>query len=518
MKSILFFLALTVTFLSFSQSTINNLDFEDGNFNNWTTINGTVNLPPGHGARPFSFLSYGILNPGNYNQASHYIIDSLQYDPNIPLIKTLCPFTNSYSTRLGDFNGGGEAPRLEKLISIDSTISNLDFFFALVMNDPAHPPHEQPYLFVELYDSSGGVLTLIDSIFVVGGDPILTTATGSWKYIDWNHQQFNLSPYLGKKVLLRITNADCGYGAHGGTVYFDFSMDSKNQFFESYLCSSTDSVMFRGNSYDSVGVYRDTVWSGTIVDSVFTLTIRGIIQIPTSASLTNYNLCTNPTVFDIDCHVIGGTLGSFNYSWIVDGAIQQSGVNPHLTYTTTTNDTIYCLVTQLEGNCFNLFTDTLIVGPSISSPSVSLSSGGIVINATILGGKAPFAYSWQVNSTTSTTTSSSITPSVNGNYYVTVTDANGCTSQDSIIGYYMGIEELESNFSFYPNPASSSICLELKGEIGKIEIMDVNGKIVQKTQVFSDKELKLEDLEKGVYLLRFVSERGTSVTKKLLIE
>jgi hypothetical protein len=78
--------------------------------------------------------------------------------------------------------------------------------------------------------------------------------------------------------------------------------------------------------------------------------------------------------------------------------------------------------------------------------------------------------------------------------------------------------DFESSFSFYPNPASSFIYLELKGEIGEIEIMDLQGKIIQRNQVFSDKELNLENLEKGVYLLRFVSERGTSVTKKLLIE
>jgi hypothetical protein len=520
MKSFLTLILSLFIFIGISQSTINNLDFEDSNFNNWTTITGTVAAPAGT-PHPFVFSAFGIVGGSNYSQASHLIIDSQRNDPNVSLIKTLCPYTNSNSARLGDLNGGLEAVRLEKIISIDSAITNLDFFFAIVMQDPAHPLHEQPYIFLEVYDSSAGVLTLIDSIFILGGTSALTLDTsisGSWKYIDWNHQQFNLSPYSGKNILLRITNGDCGYGAHGGRMYLDFSMDPTRNYISTFLCSATDSISFRGNSYDSVGVYRDTVWSGSIIDSVFTLTIQGVIQNPTSAKLTNYNLCLSSTVFDMDCHVIGGTPGTFNYTWMVDGAIHQSGPNPHLTYTTTVNDTVFCVVTQIGGTCFVKYSDTLVVGPSVTSPIASLTAVGVNINTTVTGGKAPYSYSWKMNSSPLTSTNSSITPTANANYYVTVLDANGCSSQDSIIGYYLGIEELTSNFSFYPNPAKNAIYLELKGEMGVVEIIDIQGKIIQRNQIFSDKELNLENLDKGVYLLRFISEKGASVTRKLLIE
>ena len=75
MKVSLFISALFITFLTYSQSTIGNIDFEDGNFNNWTIINGTVLLPSGHGARPFLFSSFGAINGSNYNTASHFILN-----------------------------------------------------------------------------------------------------------------------------------------------------------------------------------------------------------------------------------------------------------------------------------------------------------------------------------------------------------------------------------------------------------------------------------------------------------
>lgn len=524
MKSILSLLLSLVTFIAISQSTVNNLDFEDGNFNNWTTINGTVSTAPPGTPHPFSFSSFGILNASNYSNASHLLIDSQQYDPDISFIKTLCPFTNSNSVRLGDNNGGGEASRIEKVITVNSTNTKLDFFFALVMQDPAHPLHEQPYIFIELYDSTAGALTLIDSIFVVGGTSALTldtTSFGAWKYIDWNHQQFNLSAFVGRKVLLRITNGDCGYGAHSGRLYLDFSLDASRKFSSSFLCSATDSIVFRGNSFDSVGVYSDTVWSGSIVDSVFTLIIKGGIQTPISAKLANYNLCLSSTVFDMDCNVAGGTPGTLKYTWMVDGVPHQSGLNPHLTYATTTNDTIFCVVTQMEGSCFVLYSDTLIVGPSVSSPMVSLTIFGTDVKSNITGGKAPYSYSWKVNFSNLPYTNDSITPGVNGTYYVFVTDANGCETKDSIYCYNLALLENEglSNLSFYPNPSSDFIKVDLQDESGMLRLLDAQGKLITEVQVKNKiQKIDVSSLERGVYLLYFKSENGNIKTGKLILE
>jgi hypothetical protein len=411
MKTILSFLLAMITTLSFSQSTINNLDFEDGNFNNWTIINGTVNAPFPHSAHPFVFSSYGILDSGIYNDASHLIINSQQNDSDVNFIKTLCPFTNSNSVRLGDLNQGAKATRIERVITVDSTNFNLDLFFALVMEDPAHPLHEQPYIFVELYDSSAGSLTLIDSVFIEGGDSRLSSDTGlgNWRYVDWQHQQFNLSSFIGRKVLFRITNGDCGYGAHSGRLYLDISMNLKHQYTSAYLCSPTDSIIFRGNRYDSVGMYRDTVWSGSTIDTVFTLAILGSILSPTSAKLS-YNLCKSR--YDFDCIINGGSPGIVNYNWIINGLSRQSSQFSKLNTLTSLNDTIYCMVSHIGGNCFLEYSDTLIIG-NISVPLVDLIIVGLDLKADMTGGVAPFSYGWSYNTIPILFNNSTITPTAN---------------------------------------------------------------------------------------------------------
>ena len=87
MKVSLFISALFITFLTYSQSTIGNIDFEDGNFNNWTIINGTVLLPSGHGAMPFLFSSFGAINGSNYNTA--YLIRFISEEDKVIIKKLL---------------------------------------------------------------------------------------------------------------------------------------------------------------------------------------------------------------------------------------------------------------------------------------------------------------------------------------------------------------------------------------------------------------------------------------------
>ena len=522
MKVSLFISALFITFLTYSQSTIGNIDFEDGNFNNWTIINGTVLLPSGHGARPFLFSSFGAINGSNYNTASHFIINTQQNDPNVPLVKTLCPFTGSNSVRLGDLNGGAEATRIERIVSVNTTDTLLDFFFAIVMQDPAHPQHEQPYVFIEVYDSSQGALTLIDSIFILGGDSILIpdTNTSSYKYVDWSHKQFNLSQYSGQNILLRITNADCGYSSHSGRLYLDFSMNPKRRFLSLGLCFPGDIVSFRGSNYNSQGVFRDTTYTGMNIDSIFTLVLTESYQEPIGPSLASFDICSPPN-YTINCNVVNPGKTSTQYNWVVNGVVVQSGLSSSINHTTSTVDTLYCEVTAYSSSCsITEYSDTVIVDPFISLPSVNLSLLGSDLLASVSGGIPRYYYSWKVNFSTLSVTDSILSPTLNGNYYVTITDANGCKTIDSLMGYSSGIDELtgDLNFNFYPNPATNSIYLQLNGEQGTIEILDAQGKLIQTNTVNRDGELNIEDLDKGAYLIRFISEEDKVIIKKLLVD
>ncbi len=103
-----------------------------------------------------------------------------------------------------------------------------------------------------------------------------------------------------------------------------------------------------------------------------------------------------------------------------------------------------------------------------------------------------------------------------GNYTVSVTDSNGCTSFSTPI-VYTGIENInDENISIYPNPlAAGSWQLAVGNNLigAQIEIIDDNGRIVYQSQI---KNLHSEidaQFAGGVYLLRVTNGAGVTVRK-----
>jgi hypothetical protein len=236
--------------------------------------------------------------------------------------------------------------------------------------------------------------------------------------------------------------------------------------------------------------------------------------------LASFDICSPPN-YTINCNVVNPGKTSTQYNWVVNGVVVQSGLSSSINHTTSTVDTLYCEVTAYSSSCsITEYSDTVIVDPFISLPSVNLSLLGSDLLASVSGGIPRYYYSWKVNFSTLSVTDSILSPTLNGNYYVTITDANGCKTIDSLMGYSSGIDELtgDLNFNFYPNPATNSIYLQLNGEQGTIEILDAQGKLIQTNTVNRDGELNIEDLDKGAYLIRFISEEDKVIIKKLLVD
>jgi hypothetical protein len=75
--------------------------------------------------------------------------------------------------------------------------------------------------------------------------------------------------------------------------------------------------------------------------------------------------------------------------------------------------------------------------------------------------------------------------------------------------FILGIPEFAGAISLYPNPAASSIRINLPGDRHReIQIWSLNGKLQRKIEVFNEREMviHIEDLTQGVYLLNLVSE------------
>ncbi|MCK3685947.1 alpha-amylase family glycosyl hydrolase [Maribellus sp. YY47] len=80
------------------------------------------------------------------------------------------------------------------------------------------------------------------------------------------------------------------------------------------------------------------------------------------------------------------------------------------------------------------------------------------------------------------------------------------------------IESLGNGLKVYPNPAQTSLFLSSEKEIEQIEIYSLTGKLMLKNEIRSkDREVNLNGLPSGIYLLRVIQE-GEVSTQKIAVQ
>jgi len=117
-----------------------------------------------------------------------------------------------------------------------------------------------------------------------------------------------------------------------------------------------------------------------------------------------------------------------------------------------------------------------------------------------------------------------------GTYTVTVTDALACSRVFSVYipgdGSYTGMEQITFEVArFYPNPSNGNITLELTSQFSnaKIAIYDTKGQVVFTSTIAGairdgySKEINLNTLAEGIYVIRVVGDKE-SFTSRLLLQ
>src|SRR3954463_5035145 len=155
MKSSFSFLALSIFLLdaaAYSQSCPPNIDFESGDFSHWECFMGNTYAENGKNVIK---LSPSGPFPGRHDIISAASTPALDYYGGFP---TLCPYGGKYSVKLGNDNTGAEAEGLSYTFTVPTTVDTFTFtyFYAVVFEDPAHLPEEQPRFFVTAYDVDSG--------------------------------------------------------------------------------------------------------------------------------------------------------------------------------------------------------------------------------------------------------------------------------------------------------------------------------------------------------------------------
>jgi photosystem II stability/assembly factor-like uncharacterized protein len=105
------------------------------------------------------------------------------------------------------------------------------------------------------------------------------------------------------------------------------------------------------------------------------------------------------------------------------------------------------------------------------------------------------------------------------NYYLTVSDGNGCSVQDDIqitVDNISSIKTLKNNkqFNVYPNPSKEKIFIHSNENIQKVAICDINGQVLlEKKNLSENNSIDISKLKPGLYLLNITTEKDRTIIK-----
>lgn len=185
-----------------------------------------------------------------------------------------------------------------------------------------------------------------------------------------------------------------------------------------------------------------------------------------------------------------------------------------------TSSTTYIVYGTDVNGCSGSDTVSLIVYPTPSVPVISR-------NIDTLTSTPATSYQWYFNSGIITGATNQIyIPTVNGNYYVVITDTNGCSAFSSTYAMLdVSVREItvSNPIYVYPNPNNGNftILFDQKGLSSVVEIYNVNGQKIYAQQLSSNGIVSTElhlIAEAGIYLLHITREDGTVLTQRMIVE
>ncbi len=267
-------------------------------------------------------------------------------------------------------------------------------------------------------------------------------------------------------------------------------------------------------------------WSGGISDGIAFTPSTGTTTYTVTTTLGS---CSSQDIVDVIANITPSVTAGADTSLCEGSMLTLTAGNPDggvITWTNGITDgaafavgagAITYTATSTLGGCFS--TDAVLVtgnpnpvhnGTIISDDGTS--NGEIDLDVTI--GTAPFTFSWDNGETTE-----DITGLAAGDYTVTVTDANGCSSQATYTvtsTAAIGDISIEDGLSIYPNPTNGAFTVKLEGEY-RLTITDARGRLILTQDDVNQSEIDLSSYESGVYFVK-IQKDGDFAIKKLIKE
>lgn len=342
------------------------------------------------------------------------------------------------------------------------------------------------------------------------GDSTSVNAAGAESYV-WNNEVENDSLFAPTETLEYIV---IGTDINGciGTDTLTITVNN----LPTVTANATEVVVCLNDEVTLNGEGAETyVWNNEVEnDSLFTATetleytvigtdINGCIgtdsltiivnALPTVlATASEQTICLNEEIT-----LIGE--GADSYEWnneVEDG--EEFAPLATATYTVIGTDT---------NGCSNSAEITIAVNP-LPTVTATFSNGQLTTTQ--------FAtYQWNLNdSPLANQTTQTWNPTQNGNYSVTVTDANGCENTSANVNVIiLSIDKVEEgSITVFPNPFTSEVRINSNERIGDVSVFNALGEIVYSTKVNSNTVLlNTSDFANGIYLIQMVGESNKTI-------
>jgi hypothetical protein len=184
---------------------------------------------------------------------------------------------------------------------------------------------------------------------------------------------------------------------------------------------------------------------------------------------------------------------------------------------------VYTIYVTAAGGCNGTSLPiTVTVKPAPAKPTITITTQTTMTSSASTGNQ------WYYNgSPIPNAVGTSYTAMTNGNYYVVVTGANGCTAKSDVKNIKTSILELSSDLRFdvYPNPTTGKLNIignfKTQGDVS-IRISDLMGKLVyDKNEVILpgkfEKQIDLQGKATGIYFV-IISSEGRQGMMKLILK
>jgi len=244
--------------------------------------------------------------------------------------------------------------------------------------------------------------------------------------------------------------------------------------FDANACSDTASVQVTVNPLPSVAIAGDSV------------------------------ICAGDTA------TLMGSAGT-NYQWSTGDQTQVVEVAP-----TTTQP--YSLTITDANNCSNTAATQVVVNPLPMPP-------GITQIGPELHSTQAVSYTWYNFTNDSVGTGPIFDPPFDGDYYVVVTDSNGCSAQSILVTFiWVGLAEYNKSalFNIYPNPTTAEFKLAMRGTTvaQSVKVYNINGRLVYQVPASdlnaTTVQINIGRLSKGMYTVEVITKEGRAVQRIIL--